>query len=50
MAESRFFATYPGGAQEQTFSFGSEADGPGRALAVAGNYRRIGGAYVGGGG
>jgi hypothetical protein len=50
MAESRFFATYPSGAQEQTFSFGSEADGLGRALAVAGNYRRIGGAYVGGGG
>jgi hypothetical protein len=44
-----FFATYPGGAQEQTFS-GSEADAPGRALAAAGNYRRIGGAYVGGGG
>jgi hypothetical protein len=50
MAEPRFFATYPGGAQEQTFSFGSEADAPGRVLAVVGNYRRIGGAYVGGGG
>jgi hypothetical protein len=50
MAEWRFFATYPGGTQEQTFSAGSEGDAPGPALAAAGNYRRIGGAYVGGGG
>ena len=45
-----FFATYPGGAQEQPFRAGPEADAPGHALAAAGNYRRIGGAYVGGGG
>jgi hypothetical protein len=38
------FATCPGGAQGQTFSFGSEADAPGRVLAADGNYRRIGGA------
>jgi hypothetical protein len=42
--EIALFATCPGGAQEQTFSFGSKADALGRGLAAAGNYRRIGGA------